>query len=164
MLQAQLDAAARQMPPPMCAFLLSSGRFEGLRAPDGIRLIRPFEVAAAFVDSLEVPCAILCVPTEAQRLSAAARWRARLPPTTRLQAIVLPEDPTQEELRLAAEEACWTQVASAADGATLPVVLILDSLRHGARVRHELRGLLPASSVVIDVGAAALGQLQASLL
>ena len=127
------------------AVLLCAGQFEGLRPPEGVRLIRPFEVAAASAAALGVRDALLCVPTAAQAAYAIARWRPHLPAGAVLSTHVLAEEPDEEALRDAA-------TAASASGSAL----ILDFVGHDAGVARRLRQLMPAGATVIDVGGAAL--------
>ena len=151
LLQAQLDehaaaiAAGRGGGCGCVAVLLCAGQFEGLRPPKGVKLIRPFEVAAASAAALGVRDALLCVPTAAQAAYAIARWRPRLPAGAVLRAHVLAEEPDEVALRDAAS------AASASASA-----LLLDFVGHDAGVARRLRQLLPEGATVIDVGGAAL--------
>ena len=113
-------------------------------------LLRPFEAAASLAAHLGVGDALLCVPTDAQRPYAIARWRPRLPPGATLRTHVLPEEPDEAALRDAASEA------------PPGTALILDFVGHSEQVARRLREL-SAGATVIDVGGAALAALQAIL-
>ena len=165
LLQRQLDTAAEAVSGagrPDHAFLLCAGRFDGLHAPDGISLIKPFECAAAIAITLGVTDAVLCVPTDEQAPHAIARWRSRLSPAATLRTCTLPEDPGEGAL------AC---VVDAAKGLRPGAAVILDFVGHppevAAALRQRLRDSRPvaaATTTVIDVGEAGLAQLRAALM
>jgi hypothetical protein len=165
LLQRQLDTAAEAVSGagrPDHAFLLCAGRFDGLHAPDGISLIKPFECAAAIALTLGVTDAVLCVPTDEQAPHAIARWRSRLSPAATLRTCTLPEDPGEGAL------AC---VVDAAKGLRPGAAVILDFVGHppevAAALRQRLRDSRPvaaATTTVIDVGEAGLAQLRAALM
>ena len=165
LLQRQLDIAAEAgvgAGRPDHAFLLCAGRFDGLHAPDGISLIKPFECAAAIALTLGVTDAVLCVPTDEQAPHAIARWRSRLSPAATLRTCTLPEDPGEGAL------AC---VVDAAKGLRPGAAVILDFVGHppevAATLRQRLRESRPvaaATTTVIDVGEAGLAQLRAALM
>ena len=160
LLQAQLNshvgALAVTAGRPCIAVLLCAGRFDGLRAPVGATttLLRPFEIAAAMASHLGVRSALLCVPTEAQRPYAIARWRKRLPHDATLATFVLPEEPDEGTLRELADAARTLVPYDAA--------IILDFVGHPEAIARRLRELAPGR-VVIDVGGAALSALQGML-
>jgi hypothetical protein len=165
LLQRQLDTAAEAVSGagrPDHAFLLCAGRFDGLHAPDGISLIKPFECAAAIALALGVTDAVLCVPTDEQAPHAIARWRSRLSPAATLRTCTLPEDP---------EEGALACVVDAAKGLRPGAAVILDFVGHppevAAALRQRLRDSRPvaaATTTVIDVGEAGLAQLRAALM
>ena len=84
-----------------CAYL-NLANPSPLGAPPGWTLVKPFEAAAAMVSQLGVSGAVLCVPTPSQQAYSLVRWRTRLPVGAALRTYVLPEEPTDQALRLLA--------------------------------------------------------------
>ena len=156
LLQAQLDAHATALGDHACvAVLLCAGRFDGLRAPsETMSLLRPFEAAAAMAAHLGVSDALLCVPTEAQRPYAIARWRTRLPAGAKLHTCVLPEAPDAADLGAAADAARALGVHAA---------VVVDFVGQPEDVLTRLRELMPGR-LVVDVGSCALSLLEGWLL